>query len=516
MSKAKLAKAATLIMVVTFISKAVGFLRDTLIASSFGATYQTDAYNMAISIPEILFAILSLAITTTFIPILSESYNSRGKEDMFQFFNNIMNLIVIISLIFSVLGWIFAPQLVSVIAPKFTGEKYELTVVLVKISILNLVFMSLTAGYTALLQTFDDFLAPAFVGIMLNFPIIIYILLGARGGVVGLTIATVIGNVLKVVVQLPWMFKHGYRFKWIINLKDKRVNRIIMLILPVIVGAGANQLNAIIDKTIGSGLPDGSIAALNFASRITDVVYVTFATAVVTVVYPALSREGSNKNFDEFKLYITRAVNNINLIMIPCTVGLIILSIPVVTILFKHGVFDDRAVMMTSTALIFFSIGIPFYGVRDVFNRGLYALKDTKTSTINGLIGIGINIILNFTLVRFMGLGGLALATSIAAIVTTFLLLRSLRNRIGGINGREILITTGKIVLSSIIMGICVYFIYSIISIRITGFSGVLTGFILSSFAGLVIYAAELKFLRVNEFNTVYEKVKKKIMGGRI
>lgn len=513
MSKAKLAKAASLIMIITLISKIIGFLRDSLIASSFGATYQTDAYNMAITIPEILFAIFSLAITTTFIPVLSESYNKNGKEDMFDFFNNIMNIIVIIGVFLSVLGWIYSPQLVRVIAPKFRGETYSLTVTLVRISIVNIVFMCLNGGYTALLQTFDDFFSPAIVGIMLNLPIIIYILMGAKSGVIGLTIATVIGNVLKVLIQLPWLFKHGYRFKLFVDFSDKRISKILRLILPVVLGAGVNQLNAIIDKTIGSGLPHGSISALNFASRITDVVYVTFATAVVTVVYPALSREGNSNNIDEFKSYIVKAVNNISLIMIPCTVGLIVLSVPIVTILFKRGIFDDRAVSMTSIALIYFSVGMPFYGVRDVFNRGLYALKDTKTSTVNGIIGVSINIVLNLTLVRIMGLGGLAISTSIAAMITMFLLFISLTKKVGKFNKKDIVVPSLKIFAASLIMGVFVYFICNLFVTLFTGFKGILLGFSLSIIVGVAVYSFALWFLKVEEFKVVLNQFARKFMG---
>jgi len=511
MSKTKMARAASLIMIITVISKGIGFLRDMLVASSFGATYQTDAYNMAITIPEILFAIFSLAITTTFIPILSDTYKNKGKEDMFHFSNNIMNILIVITLGLSVLGWVFSPQLVSFIAPKFTGKTYDLTVVLIKISVINLVFMAINGAYTAVLQTLDDFTSPALVGIIMNLPIIIYILIGAKGGVIGLTIATVMGNFLKVLIQLPWLFKHGYKYELYIDYKDSRIRKLLMLIAPVIIGAGANQLNAIINTNMGSGLPQGSISALNYSGRITDVVIVTFAASIVTVVYPALAREGSAKNYDQFRIYISKAVNNITLIMMPCTVGLIILSIPTITILLKHGVFDDNAVRMTSIALIAYSVGIPFYGVRDVFNRGLYALKDTKTSTINGLIGIGINISLNLILVPVLGLGGLALSTSIAAIACAFLLANSLRKKIGNINGKEIIKTTSKIIVASAVMGIAVYFSYYLLINAIGGGTGLIIGYISSILVGIAVYFLMLLVLKVEELNVVLGHITSKL-----
>lgn len=511
MSKSKLVKAASIIMAVTLISKIIGFVRDMLIASSFGATFKTDAYNIAITIPEVLFAIFSLAITTTFIPLLSETYEKKGKEDMFKFANNIMNILLIILVILCLLGWKFSPQLVSIMAPKFTGKTYDLTVVLTRISILNIIFMGINGGYNSILQTLDDFTAPALVGIMLNIPIIIYILVGAKGGVVGLTIATVVGNFLKIVIQLPWLYKHGYRTRYALNIKDKRVAKMMMLILPVLIGAGSNQINAIVDKNIGSGLPNGSISALSFSGRITDVVYVTFASAIVTVIYPALSREATSKNLSNFKAYVLKGVNNISIIMIPSTILMIILSNPIVTILFKHGAFDDRAVSMTTAALIFYSVGLPFYGIRDVYNRGLYALNDTKTSTINGLVCVAINIGLNLILPRLMGIGGIALSTSIAAIVSTFLMANSLKKKIGSIQGKKLLATTLKIVMASVVMSIATYFLYYLIVLVVNGLKGIIIGLVISSLVGFIIYFLELKLLHVEEIYSISQSIKSKI-----
>ncbi len=513
MGKGKLAKAASIVMVLTLVSKVIGFLRDILIASTFGATYITDAYNVALTISDILFALFSLAIMTTFIPLLSETYKNKGKKEMFLFANNIMNILVIILTVLSLLGWAFTPQLVHLIAPRFTGEAYNLTVTLTAITIFNIIFMGITGGYNSILQVLEDFTSPALVGIMLNLPIILYILMGATGGVIGLTIATLAGNILKVVVQLPSLIKHGYRPRYALNIRDTRVHKMVYLLLPVIIGAGSNQINAIVDRMVASGLPEGSISSLNYASKITDVVYVTFATAIVTVIYPYLSREGTSESYVQFKQYIIKAVNSISLIMIPCCVGLIILSTPLVNILFKHGKFDDRAVYMTSLSLIYFCVGLPFYGIRDVFNRALYALNDTKTSTINGVIGVVINIILNLTIVRFIGLRGIALSTSIAAIVCAFLLANSLRRKIGGINGREILKSTFKIAAASLIMGIVVYGVYYLISAQIAGTRGILTGTVVSTMAGILIYLVSLILLKVEEVHEFMDQVKVKLRG---
>ncbi|MEG0773306.1 murein biosynthesis integral membrane protein MurJ [Clostridium sp.] len=511
MTKTRLAKAATVIMIMTLINKAVGFLRDSLVASAFGTTYQTDAYNMAMQICDILFIMIALAITTTFIPILSEVLTKKSKEEMFRFANNIINILLLISIFLVTLGFIFAPQIVRIIAPLFKDETYTLAVQLTKISIFSLVFLIINATFTAVLQTLDDFLGPAIVGVLLNLPIIIYIILGAKGGVVGLTVATVIGMSLRTLAQIPFLMKHGFKFIIIFDLKDHRVKKMVKLILPVIIGASANQINRLVNNALGSGLPKGSIAALGFGDRVSDVFYSIFAVAIVTVVFPALSRAINDNNKNEFKKYITSSVNNIFLFMIPCTVGILVLSVPIITILFKRGVFDDNSVYMTSNVLTFYAIGLPFYSIRDIFNRALYAMQDTKTSTYNGIISVLINIGLNLVLINFMGLSALPFSSSIAAAICAILLFKSLDNKIGNIEKKSIFKTTFKITLSSVIMGIVIWFIYKVTYHTVGGTLGILFGLVISSIMGIAVYSLALLVLKVDEFNIIWRELRKKV-----
>lgn len=512
MSNTRLAKAASVIMVMTLVNKAVGFLRDSLVASTFGTTYQTDAYNMAMQICDVLFIMIALAISTTFIPMLSEVQSRKGKEEMFNFANNILNILMGISLLLITFSYIFAPQIVRVIAPLFKGETYLLAVQLTKISVISLVFLIINAAYTAILQTLDDFLGPAIVGILLNLPIIIYIIIGAKGGVIGLTVVTVIGMALRALAQIPFLIRHGFKFKPIFDITDKRVRKMLSLILPVIIGASANQVNRLVNNALGSGLPAGSIAALGFGDRVSDVFYSTFAVAIVTVVFPTLARSINDNDMEGFKKYIVSSINNIFLIMIPCTVGVLILSVPIITILFKRGIFDDRSVAMTSSVLVFYAIGLPFYSVRDVFNRALYAMQDTKTSTLNGIIAVLLNIILNLILVRVIGLIGLAISSSIAAAICAFLLFRSLDKKIHGIDKKSIIKTTLKVLVASIIMGAIVHITYTTSYNILGGTVGILLGLIISAVSGVLVYSILLKILKVEEFNIVYDLIKRKFL----
>ena len=508
MDKNKLAKAAGIIMFISLISRVIGLLRETLIASSFGTTYQTDSYLMALQIPTILFGIIGVAITTAFIPILSETNKKSGREEMFKFANSVMNLLLIFSVILFVLGFLFTPNLVNILAPKFQGRTKDLTLILTKLSVINLLFLSLNSGYTAILQSMDEFTAPALVGIIMNVPIIVYILIGNKHGVVGLTIATLIGDGLQILIQIPWLIKNKYKYNFKVNLKDERLKRLLFLIGPVIIGTSVNQINTLVQTNMASGLSEGSIAALDYANKLFQMLYFTFAAAIVTVIFPALSREGRSTDFTIFKEHINNAVNNINLIIMPTSLALMILRIPIISLLFKHGAFDQRALEITSQALLFLTIGMVFWGVRDVFNRAFYAIQDTKTPMKNGALGVIFNIILSIILVKLMGIGGLTLATSLSAMFCCILLIKDLRKKIGEVNGMKILSSSIKIFAAALIMGVIIFIIDFTMKAHVTSIKTEIIELGICTITGIITYSIMLWLLKVKEFMNIISVIK--------
>lgn len=509
MRKSSAIKSTSAIMLLMIVSKITGFLRDVLIASAFGTTYQTDAYNMALIIPSFIFSVFGAAISTTFIPILSDIYKNKGKKEMYSFSNNVMTILMIITFVLCILGICLSPILVKILAPNFTGKTYELTVILSRIAMINLIFMSLNSGFTAILQTLEDFVGPALIGIVLNIPIIIYVLMGNDFGIYGLIGATVIGNGLQILVQVPWLIKHSYKYKVKFNINDKRLKKLLYLVIPVVIGTGVNQINSLIDKMLGSGLPEGSISALNFSSKVNGLVYSIFASAVVTVVYPMLSKEGTNHDKNKFKNYISKSISNIFLIIVPATIGMIILNKPIIEFIFMRGAFNTESVDMTAYALMFLSIGVVFYGTRDVFNRAFYSLQDTKTPMINGVLGVLINIILNLILVKYMGIGGLALATSISAAVTSILLHISLNKKIGSVINKKARWDIVKIIMSSIIMGSVTYFYYNFV-VKLNMISNSIVLFS-SIFVGILCYGICIIILKPSGFNYFMNIIKSKL-----
>ncbi|WP_055667624.1 murein biosynthesis integral membrane protein MurJ [Desnuesiella massiliensis] len=508
MSQKKIVKSISILMVISLFSRVLGFLRDILVASAFGANYQTDAYNVAVALPEIVFGIIGLAISTTFIPILSEIYTKEGKKEMFLFSNNINNILSIISLFVFIIGMVFTSSLIKIIAPNFNKETLELTVLLTRISLINILFMTLNACYTAFLQVMDDFIVPSLLGIFFNLPIIAYIFIFKNYDIIGLTIATTIGNLLRVLVQIPSLLKHNYKFHpFYFRIKDRRIIKILYLIIPVVIGAGVNQINLIIDKAIASGFEQGSISALNYSSRIILFLNSAISTSIVTVMYPFLSKKYSEKDFTTFNTYLIKSIIYLIMLMAPFTILLMVFSKPITIILFKRGEFNDIAVMMTASTMLFYSIALPFYAVRDLLNAALFSIQKTKTTTINGIIGVIINVFLSILLSKVMGLSGVALATSIASIFICIGLTYSIYISIYKINLHRMINCLKHVFIAIVFMTAFLLLINNI-------FVNYTNNFIylsLVSMFSVMVYLLVFYITKLEEFNELILMIKKKI-----
>jgi putative peptidoglycan lipid II flippase len=306
---------------------------------------------------------------------------------------------------------------------------------------------------------------------------------------------------------LPFAYKKGYRYGFVLDKNDKHLMRMIYLSLPVILGTSVNQINTLVDRTLASRIAIGGISALNYANRLNGFVQGIFVLSIATVMYPMISKMAAENNMAGLKKTLSEAVTSINLLVIPATIGAMIFAEPVVKFLFGRGAFDADAVSMTSYALFYYSIGMIGFGLREVLSRAFYSLQDTKTPTINAAISVTINIILNIILSRFLGIGGLALATSISAIFCTVLLFIGLRAKIGPFGMKNITISFLKILCASIIMGVFAWIVYGILVIRIN----LNLALVITIGTGAAIYFVMIYFMKIKEVDSIKSSLKAKL-----
>lgn len=502
----KIFKAAFLVMIISILSRFLGLFRDMLVGYQFGVSIYTDAYKAAVSVPETVFTIVGLAISTVFIPMLSKVKYDKNKDEMFKFSNNIISILLVISIIIFALGFIFTNEIVAFMFDGFSKEKFILTVFLTRITLFNILFLSINACYTAMLQVCEDFVIPSILGMFFNAPMIIYLLCFNDISIVGLTIANVIGNFLRVAVQVPVLYKHGYRFKLFINLKDERIKKILILIIPVIIGSGANSLNMIVDMKVASSLGDGAVSGLDFAQKIIVFANTAITTSIVTVMYPLMANklnEGDNKGFS---MYLTKSISIIALLLIPISIGFILLNKEIISAFYERGKFNDVAVGITASAFLGYSLVLPFTGVRDILNSSLFSMQKTKVTTINGIVGVVVNIILSISLSKVFGIFGVAIASTVASMITAVLLFISTRKFVGHFDIFPMIIKLLKISLSSMIM----IFVLTLLNNMINLNNAILI-ILLNSLVGASIYLIACKILKIEELNELIDMIKNNV-----
>lgn len=499
MKKGSLIKSTVIVMVVAVISRCIGLVRDQLITYKFGATVYTDAYKLSASIPDIIFTIIGLAISTTFVPMLSRVKVKHGKKEMYKFANNIINILFCISFVIFIVSMMFPKAIVYALAKNANVETINVATDLTRILLINLVFLCINACFTAILQVNEDFVIPSILGLFYNIPIILYLLLAKDFNVYGLTYANVLGNFFKVAVQIPPLYKNGYKYEFFINFKDERVRKILILIIPVIVSAGANSLNLVVDKNIASGIGVGAITALDCSQLLVNFINAIISTSIISsVVYPVLSNRISEGDKEGFLEVLTKTVVYLALLLIPVTAGMLIYGEDVMKLIFGHGNFTDRDVSLAASAFAGYTLGFFFTGLRDILNSTLFSMGKTKITAINGVIGVAINIVLSIILSKEIGIMGVSLASSIAMVVTSILLIRSIIKLEGKINIKLILIKVAKIIMAAFIMSIIVVLINVI-----TGSLNYIVTLVIGGIVGAVIYFILVYIFKIEEVSEI-------------
>lgn len=509
----KVVKYAASLMAVTILAKVVGFAREQVLSYAYGASMYTDIYIMAMNIPNVIFAAIGAALSTTFIPIYCDISENQGEKEANKFTNNILTIVLILGLIIAIFGLVFTKPMLKVFAYGFSGETLSIAIDFTRILIGSVLFIGIANVLTSYLQVKNNFTVPGLISLPQNIIVIISIIISMKYGPYAMVWGTLIGMSMQVLFQLPFAYKEGYKIKPYLNLRDKNLKKMLILTGPVLIGVTVHQVNTMIDRSIASTLGEGAISALNFADRLNSFVLALFITSIVAVIYPMLSKLSTSKNKEMFGSYIVKSSNSIILLVMPVAVGAIILATPIVRLLFERGAFDETATQMTSIALVMYSVGLVAYGLRDIINKVFYSLQDTKTPMIYGVVAMGLNIIFNIILSRFMGHAGLALGTSLSAIICTILLYINLGKKIGDFGQSKIIKTAIKALIASIAMGVITGFAYNYInSILSSSLINEVVSLSIAVLIGAIVYGILILIMKIEEVNMVLDIIKKRII----
>lgn len=500
-------KTAILLMVLTIVSKIMGFVREIGLSYFYGATNISDAYLISVTIPTVIFALIGAGISTGYIPMFSSIETEYGEKEAKRYTNNLINIILLFCTFIVAFVLIFTEPVVKLFASGFTGETLALTIKFTKISIIGIYFTGVLFVFSGFLQIKGNFAMPALIGIPMNIIIIISLFISSKTDIMVLAIGTMLASISRLIFLIPSVKKKGYKYKFILDFKDKHIINMAKIAIPIIIGVSVNQINVLVDRSLASNLAVGGISALNYANKLNGFVQGIFVISISTAMYPMISKMAAKKDMKGLELSIIEAINTISILVIPATIGAMVFSKEIVSLLFGRGAFDPKALSMTSTALFFYAIGMIGFGLREVLSRAFYSLKDSKTPMINGVVAVSTNIVLNIILSKFLGVGGLALATSISALLSSTLLTLALRKKLNGFSFRKIFGSWVKILLASLVMGVVAYFANRFLLAPL----GESLALVISIAVGGLVYLAMLPFLKLEEVENIIKIVKDKI-----
>lgn len=463
-------KSVLMVSISTLLSRILGYFRDMLVANFFGVGMIADAFFVAYKIPNFLRNIIGEgAINASFVPVFGE-YLEKKPQEAKDFIKSVSTIFFFVLLIFTILGIIFAPLLVRIIAPGFSGilEKFNLTVNLTRQILPFTLMIGLAALALAILNTLHIFTIPALAPCVLSIVEIIFIIFVCPRlsmPVYGLVWGVVFGGMAQFLFQVPILIKRGFNIfslkikNFFANFRHPGVKRIGYLLLPVIIGNSISQINAFVDTICASFLREGSVSALYYSFRLIQLPLALFPIAVVTVSLPLMSRAVSRGEKEEIKKSFSNGLKLVFFPIVPSIIGLIFLGKPIISLLFERGEFSAQATNLTYFVLFFYSLGLVSFSGARIATASFYAQQDTRTPVKIATIAMIMNIVLNIILMRFLEAGGLALATTIASTFNFCYLVYILRKKLGPLGGREILKSFLKILFASLIMGVCGWFI---------------------------------------------------------
>lgn len=427
----KIKKSAVALIAVSLICKLVGMLRDIVLANYYGTSAVSDAYLIAVSVPTLIFYFVGHSIGTAYLPMYNQVKKNKGEERALSFTNNLtcISLLIVAALVAALL--IFTSPILKLFAPGFDPSTMSLTVQLVRISAASLLFMTLVSIWTGYLQANQNFVIPGSVSLVRNFVIILSIIASVKFGLKFLGIGLLLAYIAECLLLLPFALKAQYRPKLVLKLKEDDVKQTLYLILPILLGVCVSQINKVIDRSIASTMLTGGVSALTYASVINTAIQEILVTGVITILFAHCAELVAQEEHQKVKEKLSSTIDALLIILIPASVGVIILGREVVTNILCRGSFDSASVDLTTGALRCYCCGIIFLAVRDTLVKLFYAYKDTKTTTVTSIAAIILNIILNLLLSRWFGINGLAAATSIAAAVQCIVLYILLRRKIG-------------------------------------------------------------------------------------
>jgi len=458
--EARVARSAGKVGLATLLSRVLGLVREQVMATLFGAGFATDAFNVAFRIPNLLRDLFAEgAMSSAFVPTFTGIHERRGAAEAWEFGRRLLLMLFLTLLAICAVGYVLTPALVRLFAPGFgtIPGKLDLTVMLTRVMLPFLPAVALAAAAMGMLNARGRFGIPALAPSLLNLGMIVFGVglipvcrAAGQPPILAMAIGVVIGGALQFLVQLPSLYRLGFRLRLERPRWHPGVARVASLMAPATVGLAATQVNLLVSTILASMLPQGSVSWLWYAFRLMQLPIGVFGVALATVSLPALSRAAVAADMAALKSTLSATLRLVLLLTVPAALWLAVMSRPVIALLYEHGRFGPGDTSRTAGALIMYCIGLPAFAGVGVLTRAFYALGDTRKPVQASFVSVALNLVLNLLLMGPLAHLGLALSTSITAVANFLQLAFYLRRRVGPLEGRRMLATLARVSVASV------------------------------------------------------------------
>ena len=508
-----IAKSAMSLSLVSTITLVFSFLKESVFACFFGTTATADAYAIAIQLPVTLFAVVSTAISTVVIPNYSKVLIQNGSGEARKFASNLMTVVTFITLLLLLILELGAPLVIKLTAPGLVEETSDLTCLLFRMIMPTVLLTQLININTGILNVHKSFMLPALGSMFLNIVYVFFVVLLANScGIYAAVIGVIVGSIGQFLYSM-FLRRRFVKYRYEFNLKDDAMVDSVKMSFPVFIGIGAAEINRLVDKMVSSFLQPGSIASLNYASKLSSAASSLLLSGISTVVYPEFSRCVNEKRFKDLANHFLLSLKLYVLITFPLIVGGAFLSNEIIAVIFKRGLFDTESVARTAPIFACYLAGLLFTAIRQSSSRLFYSYRDSKTPMKNSIIGIVCNIVLNIILVQFLQALGLALATVLSAAIISTLILKDAKKINEHIEYGRMLPFVAKVFCSSVIMIGFLYIFKSLIGFKLLVSENIfyqIFYLLLSTLIGVLGYGVMLFVTKTDEAQIVLRKIMKR------
>jgi len=542
------ARSAGIVSIAVMFSRALGLVREQIFAFYFGAGFLYDAYVVAFRIPNVLRDLFAEgALSAAFVKVFTDYQINKSEKEAWHLAGLVINALAVVMSVICIVGVVFSRQFVDLVADGFSPEKAALATTLTQIMFPFILLVALAAVAMGVLNTKGVFGIPASASTVFN---VVSILFGlgfaywlsgggwfsstdknaipgaaAQWAIIGMAIGTLIGGASQFLMQIPSLYKVGFRFSTVLSFTDEGVKRVMTLMTPAILGTSAVQINVLINTYFVSQI-DGAQGWLSYSFRLMQFPIGLFGVAIGTAAVPVLSRLASEGRVKDFRDTLSQSMNLVFLMTIPAACGLIVLGEPIVRLIYEHGKFDSTATTMTALGLAGYSVGLAGYAAIKVLSPAFYAMNDAKTPMIIGVASIGVNALGSYFFREWLshygvtaetphGYGhvGVALATSCVALINFIAMIWFMRRKIKRLNGRVIAAAFFKVVGAALVMSAVCYASYYLLHTQIGGTR--LLNHAVEAFVPIVLggvtFVIVAKLLRVTELEQAFGMVRRKL-----